>query len=106
MPRFTNTVRKNNKRNFGKPKRKQLNYKKSEYMTQKYDDIDREHRVVLSHMASDEHKHWNINDFRAIPSFGNDGNKISAILTYLSQRTYIKKTNQGWRLWHLATNCQ
>lgn len=95
----------NRKKSFVNPNKKKYDKRipKSEYFTPKYDDIDRDERIVLTHMASDVKKHWTTNDFRFVPSFRNDGKKIADVISSLNQKRYIRRTDLGWKLWHLNT---
>lgn len=70
----------------------------SEYFTKKYDDIEREERLILTKMLERPNNTWNFNEFRNIATLGNDGKAISTLLSGLVNKQYIRKNNNGWIL--------
>jgi len=73
-------------------------YDNDGFFTGKYDDIKKDERMILAKMSERPTTVWRFNEFRNISSLGNDGKAISALLSGLVTKQYLKRINKGWLL--------
>ena len=78
------------------PYNKFIHLKFSEYsMQMKYDDLTPQERKILVQMETGDRIYWQLNHFRNIRDFANDGDKISETLSSLAYKDYIKRAVVG-----------
>jgi len=78
------------------PYNKFIHLKFSEFsMPLKYDDLTPPERKILVQMESGDRTYWQLNHFRNIRDFANNGDKISEALSSLAYKHYIKRAVVG-----------
>ena len=78
------------------PHNKFIHLKFSEYsMHLKHDDLEPAERKILVQMDKGDRTYWQLNHFRNIREFNNDGDAISDTLGSLAQKDYIKRVTVG-----------
>lgn len=78
------------------PHEKFIHLKFSEYsMPGKHDDLTPPERKILVQMERGDRHYWQLNHFRNIREFNNDGDAISEALSSLAIKHYIKRVSVG-----------
>jgi hypothetical protein len=81
------------------PHEKFIHLKFSEYsMHLKYDDLTPPERKILVRMDRGDRLCWQINHFRSIQGFNNDGELIGKALSSLGIKGYIKRAALGFKV--------